>query len=314
MKVNMQEPYLNAPTEALEVLAKEGDVILRLGVRRFLVWSGVLKLASPVFAAMFDGRLLEGQSLSAVSPPGVALPDDDAAAMCLLCKNMHLQTGDISTSMGYADLGTLALVADKYDCTHLLQPWRMTWFPALVTINQFNDLEKPLLAAYIFDTPNEFFKISQSMIRDCSEPLNIMAALEQDVLPIHVVDQILKKQHNAQKQALAAFNEVVTGNELCNSALQIVGSCFKKFVDDGLWPFGIPSVLHLKTNVDSAGVAIAQGCNNSSCVCQKGFACKDEIIATITAVYDSATGLCLACAKLRELGHAQPCRVSHTYI
>ena len=269
-------------------------------------------LASPVFAVMFGGRFLEGQSLPTTSPPELPLPDDNATAMSVLCKIMHLQTENISTSMNYADLGTLALLADKYDCTHLLRPWRATWFPALVTFKICDTLEKPLIAAYIFNMPDEFFKISQSMIRDSAEPLDIVAALEQDVLPIRVMDQIIKKHHNAQKQALVAFNEVVTGDELCNTALQIIGACFRKFVDDRVWPLGVPSVLHLKTNIGSAGVPSAKGCDNLSCICQKGFACIDEIIETITEVYNNATGLCLDCVKSQESGYTQPCRISHT--
>jgi hypothetical protein len=123
----MQDSASTCPAPgALKVFAKHGHVILRLGWRRFLVWSGLPLLASPVFAAMFNGRSLEGQLLSAASPPELPLPDDDAAAMSVLCKTIHLQTENISTSMDYADLGTLALLADKYNCTHLLLPCHAT--------------------------------------------------------------------------------------------------------------------------------------------------------------------------------------------
>ncbi|KAJ4403073.1 hypothetical protein N0V91_006820 [Didymella pomorum] len=70
---------------------------------------------------------------------------------------------NISTSMDYADLGTLALLVDKYN--------------SLVNMDDRDALEKPLIAAHIFDMPDEFFKISQSMIRDSAEPLDIVAAL-----------------------------------------------------------------------------------------------------------------------------------------
>ena len=71
-----------------------------------LVSSEVMSIASPVFAAMFDGRFAEGQDLSSEAPREVDLPDDDPELVKLLCEIVHLKVtltrfGAIAPVLGY---------------------------------------------------------------------------------------------------------------------------------------------------------------------------------------------------------------------
>jgi hypothetical protein len=50
----IHQTSLSPGSGTLEELAKQGKVILQLDGPPFLVWSGALRLASPVFGAMFD--------------------------------------------------------------------------------------------------------------------------------------------------------------------------------------------------------------------------------------------------------------------
>ncbi|KAJ4989075.1 hypothetical protein SVAN01_05513 [Stagonosporopsis vannaccii] len=259
-------------SNATKTLSKWGDVILHVGEEqeadcKLLVSSVLLSHASPVFAAMFDGRFAEGQLLSTASPRVIQLPDDNPSSMATLCEIIHMQTADISMAT-CSDLVELAVLAEKYDCVSVLLPWGKMWVSTLMPEDVSHGLEKFLVATYALDLPEEFTKISQSMIRDSSEPLSVVAILrDHDTIPISVIDQILKGQHDAQKRALAAFDQVVTGDEICSTAFENVGKCFKKFRDDNLWPFGIPSVLHLKRKVDTNGIETPRGACSSSCVC-----------------------------------------------
>jgi hypothetical protein len=68
------------------VVQQDGDVLLKPGnslspisitTVSLRVSSQAMGLASPVFAAMFNGRFSEGENLSSASPKEFDLPDDN---------------------------------------------------------------------------------------------------------------------------------------------------------------------------------------------------------------------------------------------
>ncbi|KAL1622388.1 hypothetical protein SLS54_004952 [Diplodia seriata] len=98
----------------IEVIAPTGDIVLLLcDGTRLRVHSVVLKLASPVFRAMFGPHFSEGQNLSETNPKEVPLPDDPAEPMTLICEILHHQHP--SNSVLSELLEPLVSLVHKYD-------------------------------------------------------------------------------------------------------------------------------------------------------------------------------------------------------
>lgn len=130
---------------------------------KFKVCSRALARASVVFDAMLYGRFAESEKRVPGADWVVELPDDSGAAMEQLLGIMHdrfrsldvpcyqrekagksktnafktdepqpvLETESSSTSMQVAQLYDLTVLADKYDCIHILQPWAAAWVSSL---------------------------------------------------------------------------------------------------------------------------------------------------------------------------------------
>lgn len=75
-------------------IAPGGDLLLMVGtksseVAMLRVHSVILKTVSKVFNAMFGPRFREGQAVGGDHPKEIALPEDDAIGMTILCQVMH---------------------------------------------------------------------------------------------------------------------------------------------------------------------------------------------------------------------------------
>jgi len=132
-----QSPTTIEHTATDLVLAKRGDVLLQLSKNgtaagTLLVSSLVLGLASPVFEAMFNGNFTEGHGLSPVPPKKIALPDDDAMSMSLICKLIHMQTEDLVDEPSFSQLADIVIVCDKYRCTESVRSWLQLWIKTKV--------------------------------------------------------------------------------------------------------------------------------------------------------------------------------------
>ncbi|OMP82683.1 hypothetical protein BK809_0006993 [Diplodia seriata] len=100
--------------EPVKAIAPTGDIVLLLcDDTKLRVHSVVLKLASPVFRAMFGPHFSEGQNLSETNPKKVPLPDDPAEPMTLICEILHHQYPLISVRSEL--LVPLVSLVHKYD-------------------------------------------------------------------------------------------------------------------------------------------------------------------------------------------------------
>jgi hypothetical protein len=110
--------YVERPTIRLH---DSGDVTLLIGYgddrKRVLVSTTVLRLASPVWKAMFGARWAESEASE------IDLSHDDADAMLLVLRIAHLQFHDLAKGLKYRALLDLAVVCDKYDLIHLVRPF-----------------------------------------------------------------------------------------------------------------------------------------------------------------------------------------------
>jgi hypothetical protein len=155
----------------------------KLENREILVSSKILSTASPVFQAMLDGRFREGVQLADAKaspdqePFRLALPDDDFAAMLLLCKVLHFKVDDIAPRPSSQLLLALAGICDKYHCTQTLKYagalWIRNWLLHLDTLSQapIEDVCCLLIFAYITDLPYEFCEVAWRLVLHHKGPL-----------------------------------------------------------------------------------------------------------------------------------------------
>lgn len=105
------------------VLHDFGDVTLLVGTgetqQPVLTSSSTLRLASPVWRAMFGQRWAESESSE------VPFPDDDVEAMLLVLRIAHLRFQELPQKHGisFNSLLNLAFVCDKYDLVRMVRPF-----------------------------------------------------------------------------------------------------------------------------------------------------------------------------------------------
>ena len=97
----------------VNVIDPEGDLILVRGKTELQVSSKVLRLASPVFTALFGPSFAEGQNTSGKTS-SIELHDDDEDSMHVMCTVLHHKCTS-ADSIDLEKLEKLAVVTDKYD-------------------------------------------------------------------------------------------------------------------------------------------------------------------------------------------------------
>lgn len=165
-------------------IAPGGDLILVVGTKpspmaMLRVHSLILKNVSKVFNAMFDPRFSEGQAVGGDHPKEIALPEDDAIGMKVLCQVMHHRYGDIDPSLETLHVLRIAQVAYKYDCTGILEHIRSHWLnprphfkdhiPDNFLSLDFSDAGRLLAAAYLLDDATAFKELTRLMILHCGQ-------------------------------------------------------------------------------------------------------------------------------------------------
>ncbi|KAI4708106.1 uncharacterized protein J4E92_006292 [Alternaria infectoria] len=306
-----------------EVVAKRGDVILQSGqdgvgegVRKILVSSVVLGLASPVFAAMFDGRFSEGQNLSPASPRTVPLPDDDPESITMICKIAHMQTSELPLKLAATVLSKIALLCNKYDCANVVRSWAIIWIGALLEDFEAADFEKMLLATHLLELPREFFRVSQRLVRDPTAILSVTKATDgHEFLPLEVFEYLLLRQISYQRRITTAFASIVTGLEFCAASKQALSTFIFGLRRNDLWPVNQCSVLIIKSKLRTVPELppLFASCTTPNCAC-KSLAryTKATLIAELDKIYDAVDGLCLDCVRQKVLGEQKrECRVPH---
>jgi hypothetical protein len=170
-------------TGAPQTLDPQGDLILSFkpsSTVQLLVSSAVLRLASPVFAAMLLPGFREGDQLAQNAFRSertvVNLPEDDPDAMLVLCEIIHHRHDrEDSWYPGLGLLGMLAALCHKYDCVApfrlICEDWMLRHFPRQDTFNVGNQKDiwkRLLLLSYLFDNATVFQDASRGVI--FSEP------------------------------------------------------------------------------------------------------------------------------------------------
>lgn len=107
-------------------------------------------------------------------PTKVALPEDDAVGMTVLSQVMHHRYNDVPAKLEPLQIYRVAQMADKYDCTGVLEHIRTPWLDARPYIHDEipKDLNSPRLAdvgalvasAYTLDAATAFDQLTQILV------------------------------------------------------------------------------------------------------------------------------------------------------
>lgn len=152
------------------IIDPEGDIFLHLArasddsedlVR---VSSRVLCLASPVFRTILgpNSNFQEAQTLrdNTDTPNMIRLLDDDASAMLMLLKVVHLPTHLLPRQITLDVFYEIAIVCDKYDMARVMVSWAMAWISATESV----DDAQWLAIAWVFRDRPLFNRVTKWLI------------------------------------------------------------------------------------------------------------------------------------------------------
>ncbi|KAF2790127.1 hypothetical protein K505DRAFT_365000 [Melanomma pulvis-pyrius CBS 109.77] len=312
------------PSEAppTVVLAKRGDILLKLGDANLpkvslLVSSGALSTVSPVFEDMFNARFKEGQSLSSAAPREIELPDDDPLCMTILCKIIHLQIDDIPRQLDVINLANFAVLCDKYACINAVRPWSRIWVLELLPATHIPGYDKLLMISYVMDLPDEFFKVTQSLIRNRTFCVDMeVAAHGHDFIPKSVFVRLQKAQVLYQNQVVDTLEpRFGSSNGLtstCPESSTIVKDYFSKLKDRGLWPTKAMVLTQYRDQLKSMPSLVTSKCHCSLwAFCKTAPTLKDTILQRMNTIIDSTQGICLDCVYQDNGKEGLKCRIKH---
>lgn len=157
----MQSPivYLD-PWGDLKIVAADRDKRLKT----LVVSSSVMRLASPVWRVMFDphGSFREAEE----SAKEIEFPDDDADALLILLRIVHLGWRLVPESISSENLADLAVLCDKYDMIRFVRPWLARWQSRPLAIMSAH--EDRLFIAWTFGDYASFVTNTKRLVLSCN--------------------------------------------------------------------------------------------------------------------------------------------------
>jgi hypothetical protein len=174
--VSDEEVSLLLVESELVCLVQEPDATLvvhhRIGAtaKRFSVSATILKLASQYFDRLFYGHMAEAQALPNTRTVTVDLDGDDPSAVEVILRVLHHQRRNSLINLDLELLANIALHADKYDVSAVLEPWITQWLDALQPIGKDPiDIGLFLLATYRVGATSRFSMASSLALRELAE-------------------------------------------------------------------------------------------------------------------------------------------------
>ncbi|KAF8865162.1 hypothetical protein BDZ45DRAFT_791064 [Acephala macrosclerotiorum] len=223
----------------------KGDKALAKNEVRMLVSSKHLRLASPVFHAMFhpqhfqEGKLLGEKSET--EPVEVEFPDDEPKTFELSMSIIHGLARRVPWEISFDTLTNLTILADKYQMVEVITPYVQIWLTKRQTnpMRAKNFTKKTLLPwlciAWIFNLPDTFEITTTSLVRE-SECRPDVEGLP---VPDHVLDAIESQRlqgistlFDAITRAYNTENEELTPEKMSGAQLLLTNALRKQ----ALWP------------------------------------------------------------------------------
>ena len=137
------------------------------------VSSSVLCLVSPVFSAMLNGPMAEGQAFRAPNSPRpfpITLHEDDGQIFSILANVVHHRADDIPFLPTTSTLVALAAIVDKYACGPAVMPYGVLWVQRAAERREDPEYAgllgrcNLLLFSYVIDLPEQFAGLSWDVL------------------------------------------------------------------------------------------------------------------------------------------------------
>jgi hypothetical protein len=163
----IMENSKDAEANTVFEIAADGDLILIAGPQetRLRIHSMSLMAASKVFSVMFGPDWKEGHDMRDHDKPfELLLPDDNAAALKIICSVIHYQNEKVPRTLVAGDVLAVAIVADKYGCIDALKFASETWLRT--SRDKASNLMLLAAAAYLFRNAQAFNEITRALVFD----------------------------------------------------------------------------------------------------------------------------------------------------
>ncbi|KAM0343390.1 hypothetical protein ACHAPU_008570 [Fusarium lateritium] len=184
---------INVSPEVVHQIGENGDVILVIGPEKLKIQvsSVLLKHISPVFRAMLDSPMSEGEAIRGKvdgCPVRILLPEDHPPAIhhILLC----LYGAETCSAPSSACMKEIAILANKYDMVHRLRYFGSFWL-RLINVNTttpagMGNAWNLLVAAYLLEGHTPFFDISKSIVAGKGSLLKYLKNTHDEVLGLQL--------------------------------------------------------------------------------------------------------------------------------
>jgi len=166
--LNQQKQAMGDPEhDAVEevILWPGGDLYLLVGqstntIKRFLVSSHVLQIASPVWGAMLN----RNNDWAEKKEKEIEFPGDNALAVQVILRLAHLYVPPASLATANVTLYDIAVICDKYDTPKLVQHLVLNW---LLETPELLDGLSPVERIFVYWT----FRMQKELIEDARDLL-----------------------------------------------------------------------------------------------------------------------------------------------
>ncbi|KAF2150060.1 hypothetical protein K461DRAFT_323541 [Myriangium duriaei CBS 260.36] len=273
------------------VLYHGGDVIIVSEEQpkiRFIVSSILLAHVSPVFQAMLCGNFIEGRSRSASEPRTLPL-DDPVDSLEFLLRLVHhrmvIERGNIRPR----HMVRLAIISDKYQCSDIITWHVREWFRTCSRTWNFHETCCMVVTAAISNVPDEFRRLTSSLIMDFPTELSEISEDEglSPWIKTGAVNQMAKQRLAVKAELMQALRDHEATLLACGCGIQL---------DSALLSTAIKSILErcLSNTIESFK---ALGRQIPTCP-QHGRQPRPECPGLdFDEVPTVRTGLCLSCYK-----------------
>ncbi|KAL3587799.1 hypothetical protein FPOAC2_13698 [Fusarium poae] len=166
----MENPR-DTQTNTVVEIDPDGDLLLIVGPEetKLRVRSMLLMAASKPFSVMFGPNWKEGHDMRDRDGPfELSLPDDNAAALKIICSIIHYRNTEVPRALAAGDVFAVAVAADKYDCVNPLKFASETWLRT--SGDEAGNLMLLTVAAYLFQNAPAFKEITRALVRDYDGP------------------------------------------------------------------------------------------------------------------------------------------------